>query len=246
MKLRRKIIRAGNLVKIVEYVPVMPKDTGKKRAAKQRSSTEARKRLNRRTAREKLEFLLAANFTAADYFVTLTYADGKEPAKRKTVKTNEQFYIRRLRCVRRRRKSTARLKWVSSIEHKHGEQRWHIHLVISSSGSLKQDLEDLKSLWPFGLVNVSQLFDREHRENRWDDIASYLTKERPENGKDETPVGSQIYSCARGLARPVVRTMWIEAGDELKIPANAFIYDNERCVNEYSQFRYLKYLEQPA
>lgn len=224
----------------------MPKDTGRKRAAKQRSSTEARRRLNRRTAREKLEFLLAANFTAADYFVTLTYAEENEPVKRKTVKTNEQFYIRRLRCVRRRRKNTDRVKWVSSIENKHGDQRWHIHLVISSSGSLKQDLEDLRSLWPFGLVNVSLLFDREHRENRWDDIASYLTKERPENGKDETPVGSQIYSCARGLARPVIKTVWVEEDSQIEIPANAFVYENESLTNEYSRFRYLKYFEQPA
>lgn len=242
MKKRRKTIIAGLLVKVVEYTPPMPRDTPRQRAAKHKATTLAQRRLNFRTAQGRLEALLAANFTWNDYFVTLTYEPGKEPKNRAEAKRHKREYLRRIRAQRKRRGQA--LKWICSIENKHGDGRFHLHAVISAADAAR-DLDELRSLWPYGHVDVRKLFDKDHRADTWLDIARYMTKERPEDGKDETPVGAQIYSCSRNLAKPTVRTEWIDEDATLDLPAEAFVLEREITENEFSRYKYYKYLTGP-
>lgn len=242
MKKRRKTIYAGTLVKVVEYTPPMPRDTPQQRAAKHKATTAAQKLLNYRTAQGKLEVKLAANFTAKDYFCTFTYAPGQEPRSRAEANSHKAQFVRRFRAQRKKRGQV--LKWVFAVEHKHGEGRWHLHAVLNAAAG-PLDIDEIKSLWPFGYVDVSRLFDSEHRFNTWLDVARYMTKERPEDGKDTTPVGAQIYSCSRNLTPPRVITEWIEDGAPLVIPAGAFVYDRNETENEYSRYKYIKYMTAP-
>lgn len=242
MKKRRKTIYAGNLVKVVEYTPPMPRDTPQQRAAKHKATTEAQKRLNYRTAQGKLEVKLAANFTARDYFCTFTYAPGREPRSRKEANQHKAQYVRKVRAQRRKRGQV--IKWVFSVENKHGEGRYHLHAVISSADP-SLDFDELRSLWPYGHVEIARLFDSEHMFNTWLDVARYMTKERPEDGKDCTPVGAQIYSCSRNFTPPRIETEWIDEGAPLDVPPGAFIIERAEVVNEYSRYRYLKYMTEP-
>lgn len=230
------------LVKVVEYTPPMPRDTKKQRAAKHKATSAAQKLLNYRTAQGKLEVKLACNFSPKDFFCTFTYAPGQEPRNRDEANRHKALFVRRIRAQRQRRGQA--LKWVISVEHKHGEGRWHLHAVINAADPML-DIDEIKSLWPFGYVEVSRLFDSEHRFDTWLDVARYMTKERPEDDRDTTPVGAQIYSCSRNLAPPRVVTEWIEEGEPLNIPSGAFIYEREETENEYSRYKYVKYMTAP-
>ncbi len=185
---------------------------------------------------------LAANFTTADYFITFTYEPGQEPKSRDEANAHKQKYLRLLRTARKKRGQT--LKWAFSIENKHGAGRYHLHAVINAADP-KIDFDELKSLWPYGLVDISRLFAGEHEFNTWLDLARYMTKERPEDGEDTTPVGAQIYSCSRNLKLPKIVTEWIEEDAELVAPASALILEREERQNEYSRFKYLKYMTAP-
>lgn len=240
VKKRRKTIYAGRLVKIVEYTPQTPCDSPKQRAARHRATTEAQKILNYRTAQGSLEMKIAANFDDSDYFCTFTFEDGQEPKSRKQANARKQKYIRRLRTQRHRRGQL--LKWICSIENKHGAGRYHMHAIINAAAAGSLDEDEIKSLWPWGSVYVSRLFDSDHRFNTYLDIAAYMTKERPEDGKDLTPVGAQIFSCSRGMVRPTVVYSWVQDAESLTIPKDAHILDNNMRVNEYSQYRYIKYM----
>lgn len=242
MKKRRKTIYAGFLVKVVEYTPPLPRDTPQQRAAKHKATTAAQKRLNYRTAQGKLEVKLAANFNSRDYFCTFTYKPGQEPRSRKEANQHKAQYVRKVRAQRRKRGQD--IKWIFSVENKHGEGRYHLHAVISSADP-HLDLDELRSLWPYGYVEVSRLFDSEHKFNTWLDVARYMTKERPEDGKDCTPVGAQIYSCSRNLTPPRIETEWIEDSAPLDMPPGAFVIEREETQNEYSRYKYLKYMTAP-
>lgn len=246
MKRRRKTVIAGNLVKIVEYTPPMPRDNQQTRSARHKVSTEAQKALNHRTAQGKLEAKLAANFSNRDYFITFTYRPGEEPKTRKEATLHKEQFIRRLRNTRSRRAEP--LRWIMALENKHGDGRYHFHAVINSvDGDL--DREEIISLWDHGESHIEQLFNPAHDDgaefNTWIQLARYMTKERPELGKDETPNGAQLYSCSRNLCQPIVITEWIDADNRVEIPAGAIAIEHTESETEFSTFNYYKYMTAP-
>ena len=246
MKRRRKTIIAGNLVKIVEYTPPMPRDSQQARSARRKTTTEAQKALNYRTAQGKLETKLAANFSSQDYFITFTYRPGEEPATRSEAARHKAQYVRRLRNARSRRAQP--LRWIIALENKHGDGRYHFHAVINSTGT-EIDREEIVSLWDHGEAHIEQLFNTQHDTgedfNTWMQLAKYMTKERPEDGPDTTPNGAQLYNCSRNLKRPIVLTEWIEAGSIVEIPPEAVGVEKTEAINEFSTFRYVKYMTAP-
>ena len=62
MAKRKKTITAGCIVKTILYTAPEPRDGERVRAEKSRMTTAAQKAMNDKTARGKLEMLLAANF----------------------------------------------------------------------------------------------------------------------------------------------------------------------------------------
>ncbi len=246
MKRRRKTVIAGPLVKIVEYTPQMPRDIGIARSSRRRATDEAHKALNHRTAQGRLEEKLAANFTSRDFFVTFTYRPDAEPATRKEANKNKAQFIRRFRDARKRRGQP--LKWILALENKHGEGHYHFHAVINSTGG-EEDREEVISLWEHGKVHIARLFDAAHDTgpdfNTWLQVARYMTKERPEDGKDTTPNGAQIYSCSRNLRRPIVYTEWIEPIDRVQIPPGAVGIERSEIETEFSTFNYYRYMKEP-
>ena len=222
MKKRRKTIYAGNLVKVVEYTPPMPRDTPQQRAAKHKATTEAQKRLNYRTAQGKLEVKLAANFTARDYFCTFTYAPGREPRSRKEANQHKAQYVRKVRAQRGKRGQV--IKWVFTVENKHGEGRYHLHAVISSADP-SLDFDELRSLWPYGHV--------------------FLKKTKNLMREKEQVVHEILNSNELNKYSREDITEWIDEGAPLDVPPGAFIIERAEVVNEYSRYRYLKYMTEP-
>ena len=247
MKLRRKTVIAGNLVKVVEYTPTFPQDSARTRSIKQQSTRAAQKALNYRTAQGRLESKLAANFSSEDFFVTFTFREADAPHNRKEANRCKSRYVRRLRTAYARRGFA--LRWIFALENKSSEGRYHFHAVINSTGS-RVDREEIVSLWDYGDVHLEGLFDRNHDSgddfNSWIQVAVYMTKERPEYGKDVTPNGAQIYSCSRNLVPPtVLPTVWVDEAGPLVIPEGAIAIESEMKTNEFGRFSYVKYMTAP-
>ena len=118
----KKTIKAGLLVKTVLYTAPEPRDGPKARTEKSKATTAARKRINDKTAKGRLEMLLAANFGPRDEFVTLTYDNEHLPKNRAEAEKHLRKYIKRLRDYWK--KMGKQLRYVYVTEHKHGDGRY--------------------------------------------------------------------------------------------------------------------------
>ena len=228
MAKRKKTITAGRIVKIILYTAPEPRDGERARAEKSRMTTAAQKAMNDKSARGRLEMLMAGNFTGKDLFVTLTYRDADLPAKRAgAVKLVRKFLkdIRRHRTVRGQE-----LRYIYTTEEKHGEARLHHHLVLNSTG---QDLEIIRSLWPYGDVVGAEPVD----ENDLAALTTYITKESVEG----RPVGAQMWTRSRNLRKPTIETSFVSADTELAVPPGCDTLEREGKMTEYGSYSYVKY-----
>ena len=193
MAKRKKTITAGCIVKTILYTAPEPRDGERARAEKSRMTTAAQKAMNDKTARGRLEMLLAANFVGSDLFVTLTYRDADLPEKRAGAVKNVRQFLKELRKHRRARGQE--LKYIYTTEEKHGAARLHHHLIINST---ERDIETIRSLWPYG-----DIIDLEYVRNRdYETLALYMTKESVEG----RPVGAQMWTRSRNLVQPTVES----------------------------------------
>lgn len=229
MAKRKKVTTAGRLVKAVIYTPPQPRDSEFTRAEKSRITSAARKAMNVQTAQSKLEMLLAANFNAMDLFCTLTYRDDCLPSRFAEAKKRIQAFIKAVRFQRRR--IGADFKYVYVTEGRHGDKRYHHHLVISASGP--GDLEMVRSLWPHGdVLDVERIAGHEAVE-----IAKYITKEAAE----DRPNGAQMWTRSRNLVPPAIESYFVSDDETLQPPPGAYVLEREERQNEYGGFSYLKY-----
>lgn len=184
MARKLKMIVAGNLVKVVLYTAPEPRDTPRARAEKSRMTSAAQKAMNDKTARDKLEMLLAENFKGRDLFLTLTYRDADLPARLDGAKKLVRKFLRNLREHYKAR--GLELRYIYTTEGKHGDHRLHHHLVINAT---ERDIEVLRSLWPYGdIVDLEYIGPRGYRT-----VAEYMTKE----GVEGRPVGAQNVAIQR-------------------------------------------------
>ena len=160
MAKRKKTIIAGQIVKTIIYTAPEPLDGKRARAEKSKMTSAAQKAMNDKTARGRLEMLLAANFTGRDLFLTLTYRDADLPANRAAAVKLLRGFIKALRQHRKARGQD--LKYIYTTEEKHGEARLHHHLVISSTGA---DMEVIRSLWPYAdVIDMEYIGERDYHQ----------------------------------------------------------------------------------
>lgn len=228
MAKRKKTIIAGRIRKTVLYTAPEPLDGPRTRAEKSRMTTAAQKIMNDKSARNRLEMLLACNFSGRDLFITLTYRDADLPAKRAEAVRLCREFIAKLRTARKKRGQ--RLKYIYATEEKHGEARLHHHLMISSTG---HDIEEIRSLWPYGdVVDVEYVAAREY-----DVWAAYMTKE----GVQGRPVGAQLWTASKGMDKPVVISEYVPNDTALAVPAGCHVIEREEKVTEFGSYCYIKY-----
>lgn len=231
---RKKVIIAGNLVKTIVYTVPQPRDGEHVRAAKSKMTTAAQRALNYRTAQGKLEMILAANFGPNDLFCTLTYRDDCLPSSHMEAKQRVRSFLKLLRQQRRRRGLD--LKYVYVTEGRHGDKRYHHHLVINATGP--DDLEAICSLWQYGdMVDVEHIAGRQYI-----DVARYITKENAE----DKPNGAQMWTRSRNLVPPTVESYFVSDDETIQPPPGAYVLEREERLNEFGSFSYLKYRLPPA
>ena len=228
MAKRKKTITAGCIVKTILYTAPEPRDGERARAEKSRMTTAAQKAMNDKTARCRLEMLLAANFVGRDIFLTLTYRDADLPSKRAEAVKKVRKFIKQLREHRKARGQV--LKYVYTTEGKHGAGRLHHHLVINAT---ERDIEVIRSLWPYGdMIDLVYVRDRDY-----DTLARYMTKESVEG----RPVGAQMWTRSRNLEQPVVESCFVPDDTALAVPPGCFVLEREEKATEYGCYSYIKY-----
>lgn len=228
MAKRKKTIRAGCLVKTVLYTPPEPRDCPRARAEKSKATSAARKLINDKTAKGRLEMLFAANFKPEDEFVTLTYDEEHLPKNRAQAVDDIRKYIRRLRVQWQRKEKE--LRYVYVTEHNHGDGRFHHHIMLSALS--ENDIETIRSLWTFGkVVDVERVEEKE-----FDQWAQYMAKE-----SGDRPLGKRMWTCSKGLLQPTVEYETVSNDTALTAPLRCEILEKEERVTEFGSYAYIKY-----
>lgn len=232
MAKKLKTIRAGSLVKQVLYTAPEPRDSLQQRAAKSKMTSAARKRMNDKTAKGRLELLMAANFAPMDLVVCLSYRDEDLPKTRAEAVAKMKRFIRLLRGVLAKQGKTMKYIWVT--ESKHGDGRYHHHMMCSQADA--NDIELISSLWRYGdNPEIQRVKDRD-----FDVWAQYFAKE----GGDR-PLGKQMWRASKGLDKPTVTVEYVPNDTVLASPIDCRIIEREDKQLEFGSYSYIKYYVPP-
>ena len=239
MALILKQIDAGGLQVEALYNRRSRTDTPAQRAAKEKASSEAQRRMNQIYSYQKLELLLATNFPGAGsaLVVTLTYDDDHLPKDRKTALR----HLKRFRDKLKKERAAAGLPelvafWcVEVLTAEDG--RWHFHLVINNTGS---DAEIIRRCWIYGSdIQIDKL--RVDKEKNWESLARYLSKEPRECQDELAKPGQHAWSCTRNVKRPEVDTVTVPDAYQLSAPEGSEVLLDEKKRTEFSSFHIIKY-----
>ena len=231
-----KIITAGPLVKAAIYPRARGGEAPKVRAAKKKLSSAAQKLMNAKYQKEKLEMLVAANYSPRDLWVTLTFRDADLPDCEAQVNACMKAFLRALR-KQRGRKLPPVVIW--RAEHKHRDEtdrlqdaRWHVHLFLNASGD---DYDTIRSCWPYGDdIHIEKIVvDREHS---YAQLAAYLVKEPLDRS------GAHAWHATRNLRKPEVEIIPVEDDAQLQTPKGCTVIERCEQQNEFGAYRYVKYL----
>lgn len=226
----RESIQSGNLI----FVKVFSGGGGrnKKRRSKNRPTTEAVEKINRRNAEKDLSIKVNYNFKPGDTYLTLTYK-GDEPSKEEA-RRNLNNFKRRLKyhCD----KQGIKLKWVAVTEYEN--KRIHHHMILNV-----RDIGALNDLWSHGLINTKPLDDS----GDYRILAEYLIKETDKTFRNPDSVNKVRFSCSRTIENPDVIQEEIGTIDLTKEPrpVKGFVLDPDSFYygeNPFSGRAYQEYV----
>ena len=226
----KRIIVAGPLVVEAVYPAPNPRDSVGVRQGKKALSSEAQQRMNLKYAYQKLELEIAANFGVGDLYATFTYDDEHLPGSRKEAAARVSMFMRKLRAARKAKGQE--LRYIYVTEHKHGDGRWHHHILINATG---EDYKEIRDLWGQGGIEFIKI--RIDRDKNYETLARYLCKEQRDK------VGQRLWSGSRNLRKPERECFRVPNDTPLTPPANALVFtDSGDVTTAYGHFRYIKYL----
>ena len=238
-----KTIEAGCIVERSGYRIIQRGDSPQAREAKKKCSTIGRKLTNHKTMRRSLRLLMAANFKLTDFFLTLTFDNAHLPRRRAEAMEAVQSYVRLLRKYRGLHGLDVR--YIYCIENKHGDGRYHIHMILNATG---KDVEAICSLWNCGTVDWEYIGWSKERgkllsrgPKGYEILARYMTKEAQ-------PVGARNYSTSRNLIRPAVTVAFMpeseaERNKLLEVPKGCQPLGYTDYQNGWGRFWFVSYYQ---
>ena len=196
-------------------------DQPDQRAAKQRASSAAQRRMNQIYSYQRLELALAMNFPTAGsgLVVTLTYDDAHMPKDRPTAQLRVKYFLKKLRQARKAAGLPEPVVFNAPEILTSDTGRWHHHIVIDNTGN---DLDMLRSCWIYGSdVEAKKL--RVDDEKNHETLARYMTKELRECQEYESKPGLHGWSCTRNAKRPEVDTVLVDDDYEIAAPEGSTV-----------------------
>lgn len=225
--------RAGALVK--ECRSIRPRlsadDSPWEKAEKNKILRPPRDSSVCRTRVDRLELRLAL-FGYEGSVYTLTFDREHEPERFQDVRRAWRSFLYRLKKWRGRP-----FDYVYLIEGRHGDHRFHIHLVLRDSDFSPAEV---RCLWKFGQdVDDQPLLRYPHDSYRR--TARYFNKEATDG--IAIPISARTWVCSRSLVKqlPPLECWWDSSG-EIPIPKAARSRGVYHTGNEFGQYRYAWYI----
>ncbi len=224
--------RAGPLVKEVRYQrPTLSKgDLPSVRREKNEILNALRNSSFRRTPVDRLELMLALfGFEGRSY--SLTFDAIEVPDSFGDVRRVWRNFLNGMK-----RHINRSFDYVYAIEGKHGDHRYHIHLVVRDSDFSPGEIQ---LLWPGGGVQFSPLlmFDGDTYRR----TARYLVKERTDGVV--LPIGCRTWVASRSLYSQLPSpTKSIEQNGRIEIPCDCRRLAKESKANPFGEYHYAVYM----
>ena len=184
-----------------------------------------------RTRVDRLELRLAL-FGKEGTVYALTFDREHEPQRFQDVRRAWRSFLYRLKKWRGRP-----FDYVYLIEGRHGDHRFHIHLVLRDSDFSPAEV---RCLWKFGQdVDDQPLLRYPHDSYRR--TAKYFNKEATDG--IAIPISARTWVCSRSLVKqlPPLECWWDSSG-EIPIPKAARSRGVYHTGNEFGQYRYAWYI----
>lgn len=189
----------------------------------------------RRTPTDRVELMLALLGRSSTVYI-LTFDDQHLPDTYQGVRNQFKLFIRRLR---RWRKET--FDYVYVIEGRHGDHRYHIHLVLRNADFSPAEI---RYLWGQGeeVEDVPLLAGPEDSFRR---TARYLTKESTDG--ITLPIGAKTWGCSKGLYSqlPKIETFWSTTG-RIRVPKGSLVVKSYNTENAFGIYHYVSYIAPPC
>lgn len=227
--------RAGPLTKECRYLrPTLSRgDLPSVRREKNEILNLLRDSSFRRTPVDRLELMLAL-FGHTGQVYCLTFEDQFLPPDFQSVRRVWRNFLNAMRRYRGHP-----FDYVYVIEGKHGDHRYHIHLVLRG-----QDFTpaELRYLWPGGHVDHEPLLLSP--DDTFRRTAKYFTKERTDGVV--LPIGSRTWVASRSLYHqlPPLEKIPCKRG-QIRIPSNCRRLSQETKSNPFGEYRYASWMKPP-
>lgn len=226
--------RAGPLVK--ECRSIRPRlsvnDTPYERTEKNKILRPPRDSSVCRTRVDRLELRLAL-FGYEGSVYTLTFDREHEPEKFQDVRRAWRSFLYQLKKWRARP-----FDYVYLIEGKHGDHRFHIHLVLRDSDFSPAEV---RHLWKFSEDVDDQPLLR-HPRDSYRRTAKYFNKEATDGIR--IPISARTWVCSRSLVKQLPPTeYWRDESGFIPIPKDARCQGTYHTANEFGAYRYAWYIE---
>lgn len=165
---------------------------------------------------------------------TLTFDDDHLPPSFSDARRQWRNFCLKLR----RQRPDATFDYMRCIEGKHGDHRYHYHLVLRDSDF---SAAEIRNLWPGGEDVDDEPLLRQPRDS-YRRLAKYFNKERTDGVV--IPIGARPWTCSRSLNAqlpPVER--WLDTSGVIEIPDNVFASGRNSVENEFGSYYYAWWIE---
>ena len=233
-----KKIYAGSIVLASLVSRGDRRDSPKQRAAKQKASSEAQKKMNQIYSLQQLELMLAANFPTAGsgLVVTLTYDDEHLPDSRAAAQRRMKYFLHKLRVARRAADLPEPVVAMAPEVLTSASGRWHHHIVLDNTG---RDYDMIRACWIYGTdIEIKPL--RVDKKKNHETQARYMSKELRECQDAVSKPGLHGWSWTRNAKRPETDTVTVPDDYELEPPEDSTVLLDESRSTEWASWRVLK------
>lgn len=216
-----------------KYYDARSHPPGEHREKKEKPTSEAQKRVNRRKAERNLRRLMNASFVDGDYLVRLDFFRENTPPDGKEMQRLMNKALRKLRNKFKRMGILLRYVYVKEIGPRGGR---HIHIVMN-----RCDIEWIRESWPYGGIHIDPL----NSNGQYKKIASYFMKYADRTEETEGKLVGKRYYPSRTLLKPIIRKRKIRAQryrEMIKVP-EGYVLDKETVVAGISEFTGYAYFE---
>lgn len=171
-----KSIKSGKIFE-VEIYPVF-KSKRDIPHPKVRVNPKVQNDLNERNSRKRFIRMVNTNFGNGDYWLTLTYMEGKLPKTEEEAKRNIKNYLRKVNRLRKKLAlGNAKYIYIMEWDDDPGGIRCHYHLLME--GGIERNV--LEDMWGFSIINDSS---RIHpNEDGIAGLAAYMADKKRKKGK---------------------------------------------------------------